>query len=53
MITAAAETNKSRGRIGIESGPKRVPAYLEGEVVADMTRPVLVWESPIPRRNGS
>jgi uncharacterized protein (DUF427 family) len=30
----------------VESGLKRVRAYLGGEVVVDTTRPLLVWESP-------
>jgi uncharacterized protein (DUF427 family) len=29
-----------------EQGFKRVRAYLEGELVADTTRPMLVWEKP-------
>jgi uncharacterized protein (DUF427 family) len=41
-----AETHTTRGRIRIEPGAKRVRAYLGGEVVADTTRPVLVWEVP-------
>ena len=36
---------KTRG-IRIEQGPKRVRAYLSGELVADTLRPVLVWEWP-------
>jgi uncharacterized protein (DUF427 family) len=30
----------------IEPGAKRIRAYLGGEVVADTTRPMLVWEGP-------
>jgi uncharacterized protein (DUF427 family) len=30
----------------VEHGQKRVRAYLGGELVADTTRPLLVWESP-------
>src|ERR671935_2580330 len=37
---------QSRGRVRVEPGSKRVRAYLGGEVVADTTRPVLVWEVP-------
>jgi uncharacterized protein (DUF427 family) len=33
-------------RIRIEPGQKRIRAYLHGELVADTTRPLLVWESP-------
>ncbi|MGB9113658.1 MAG: DUF427 domain-containing protein [Acidimicrobiales bacterium] len=46
MSTTMAETNMPQGRIRIEHGAKRVRAYLGGEVVADTTRPVLVWETP-------
>ena len=46
MSTTAANTSRPRGRIRIETGAKRVRAYLGGEVVADTTRPVLVWEVP-------
>ncbi|MGZ4705850.1 MAG: DUF427 domain-containing protein [Acidimicrobiales bacterium] len=35
-----------RGRVKVEQGHKRVRAYLHGEVVADTTRPWLVWEVP-------
>ena len=46
MSATQAEQATSRGRIRIESGQKRVRAYLGGEVVADTIRPVLVWEIP-------
>ena len=36
----------ARGRVRTEPGSKRVRAYLGGQVVADTTRPLLVWESP-------
>jgi uncharacterized protein (DUF427 family) len=39
-------TTATRGRIRIESGSKRVRAYLGGELVADTTAPLLVWERP-------
>jgi uncharacterized protein (DUF427 family) len=42
----AETTTKTRGRIRIEQGTKRVRVYLGGEVVADTTRPLLVWEKP-------
>ncbi len=35
-----------RGRVRVEQGHKRVRAYLNGELVADTIRPLLVWESP-------
>jgi uncharacterized protein (DUF427 family) len=37
---------KSRGRVRVEPGQKRVRAYLGGELVVDTTQPLLVWESP-------
>jgi uncharacterized protein (DUF427 family) len=46
MTSVAATTNTPHRRIRIETGAKRVRAYLGGEVVADTTRPVLVWEVP-------
>ncbi len=36
----------ARGRVRVEPGLKRVRAYLGGELVADTTHPVLVWENP-------
>lgn len=35
-----------RDRVRVESSAKRVRAYAAGEVVADTTRPRLVWELP-------
>ena len=46
MSTPAAHTSPHRGRVRIERGAKRVRAYLGGQVVADTTRPVFVWEVP-------
>jgi uncharacterized protein (DUF427 family) len=46
MTSVAAPPNTPRGRIRVQTGAKRVRAYLGGEVVADTTRPVLVWEVP-------
>jgi uncharacterized protein (DUF427 family) len=40
------ETGTARGRIRIETGAKRVRAFVGGEAVADSTSPVLVWEKP-------
>jgi uncharacterized protein (DUF427 family) len=45
MITKA-KAGRTRGRVKIEQGVKRVRAYFGGEAVADTTRPVLVWEKP-------
>jgi uncharacterized protein (DUF427 family) len=39
-------TTKARGRVRVEQGSKRIRAYLGGELVADTTRPLLVWEKP-------
>lgn len=36
----------NQGRVRLDRGRKRVRAYLGGELVADTTRPVLVWENP-------
>jgi len=46
MSTTAADTTTRRGRVRLEHGAKRVRAFLGGEVVADTSRPVLVWEVP-------
>jgi uncharacterized protein (DUF427 family) len=46
VSTTKANASKARSRIRIESGEKRIRAYLGGELVADTTRPVLVWEIP-------
>jgi uncharacterized protein (DUF427 family) len=35
-----------RGRVRVEPGSKRIRAFLGGELVADTTRPLLVWEKP-------
>ena len=37
---------RARGRVRVEQGGKRIRAYLAGELVADTTRPLLVWEKP-------
>jgi uncharacterized protein (DUF427 family) len=36
----------TRGRVRVEQSHKRVRAYLGGELVADTTQPLLVWEIP-------
>lgn len=41
-----AQVVESRGRVRTEPGSKRIRAYLGGHLVADTTRPLLVWESP-------
>jgi uncharacterized protein (DUF427 family) len=40
------QTTRVRGRVRIESGSKRIRAFLGGELVADTTSPLLVWEKP-------
>jgi uncharacterized protein (DUF427 family) len=35
-----------RGRVRVETGPKRVRAFLDGSLVADTLSPLLVWEVP-------
>ena len=37
---------EQRDGVRIEDGPKRVRTYLGGELIADTTRPKLVWEVP-------
>jgi uncharacterized protein (DUF427 family) len=37
---------KPPGRVHVETGHKRVRAYLEGGLVADTRQPLLVWEWP-------
>ena len=46
MSTTTDESTARRGRVRLEPGAKRVRAFLGGAVVADTTRPVLVWEVP-------
>jgi uncharacterized protein (DUF427 family) len=42
----STSTTNARGRVRVESGTKRVRAYLGGELVAETTHPLLVWEKP-------
>ncbi len=46
MRTTERGTIQVRGRVRVERGTKRIRAYLGGELVADTTRPLLVWEKP-------
>jgi uncharacterized protein (DUF427 family) len=46
MSLASAATSQVRGRVRVERGAKRIRAYLGGELVADTSRPFLVWEKP-------
>ncbi len=38
--------NEQRSRVRIEQGKRRVRTYLGGELVAETTSPLLVWEKP-------
>jgi uncharacterized protein (DUF427 family) len=46
MSITKTPNSKPRGRVRVETGAKRVRAYLAGEPVADTMRPLLVWEVP-------
>ena len=46
MTATTAKTASTRGRVRVEHGAKRIRAYLGGVLVADTTRPLLVWEKP-------
>jgi uncharacterized protein (DUF427 family) len=46
MGIATAGTSKARGSVRVGRGTKRVRAYLGGQLVADTTAPLLVWEKP-------
>lgn len=37
---------EGRGRVRTEPGHKRIRTYLDGQLVVDTIRPLLVWESP-------
>jgi len=43
---SSSDRSSARGRVRVERGAKRIRAYLGGELVADSTRPLLVWEAP-------
>src|SRR6185437_9759474 len=43
---SGVEQAMTRGRVRAECGRKRVRAYLGGELAADTTSPLLVWEVP-------
>jgi uncharacterized protein (DUF427 family) len=46
MSGTETTTASTRGRVRVERGAKRIRAYLGGELVADTTCPLLVWEKP-------
>ena len=39
-------THTTAGRVRVEDAAKRLRTYSGGELIADTTRPLLVWESP-------
>jgi uncharacterized protein (DUF427 family) len=43
---STTESDRAQSSVRVEHGAKRVRAYLGGELVADTTRPLLVWEIP-------
>ena len=57
MSTTTENPTRVRGRVRVEHGSKRIRAFLGGELVADTTQPLLVWEKPyypmyyVPRSN--
>ena len=46
MTAITEEPTTRRGSVRVEHGQKRVRVYLGGELVADTTAPLLVWEKP-------
>ena len=46
MSRTATRATWARGRVRVELGAKRIRAFLGGELVADTTQPLLVWEKP-------
>ena len=46
MTATTTAQRQTRGRVRVEQGAKRIRAYLGGQLVADTTRPLLVWEKP-------
>ena len=39
-------TDTTEGRLRVVPSPKRVRAFLDGQLVVDASQPILVWESP-------
>jgi uncharacterized protein (DUF427 family) len=46
MTATTDNTIEQRGRVRVERGAKRVRVYMGGELVADTSHPLLVWEKP-------
>ncbi|MFC0528818.1 DUF427 domain-containing protein [Phytohabitans kaempferiae] len=45
-MTTSTASAAARGRIRLERGAKRVRVVFNGQVIADTTKPMYVWESP-------
>jgi len=45
-VSGPTGTAEVRGQVRVEAGAKRIRAYLGGQLVAETTRPLLVWEKP-------
>jgi len=45
-LSGGAMSDRTGKTVQVEQGPKRVRAYLNGQVVADTYAPLLVWEIP-------
>ena len=43
MKVPTGSTTRQRGRVRVENGEKRLRVYFGGAVIADTTRPLLVW----------
>src|SRR3981081_483535 len=43
---STTESDRAQSSVRVEHGAKRIRAYLGGELVADTSRPLLVWEIP-------
>jgi uncharacterized protein (DUF427 family) len=46
VVTESREAKTAADTVRVERSHKRVRAYLQGELVADTTAPLLVWEIP-------
>jgi len=45
-MTTSTSATAARGRVRVEQGAKRVRVVFNGQVIADTTEPVYVWEGP-------
>ena len=46
MNPKTAIETRVRGRLRVDHGTRRIRAFLAGELVADATSPLRVWEKP-------